>query len=357
MCSISYRLAKGDRDLLVQRLMADRRLYAPVRRGGEVVFDAVRGAGEVLWEYTNTAKPPKALFFPPVERLMAYAASARDHNALREVPLDETPSAILGVRPCDLHALEVLDAVFLGGAYRDPYYAARREPTLLLALACARPRPTCFCHAVGGGPYAAHSADILMREAGEAYLLEGLSARGAAWLEAFAQEARLEGATEADLARAQEVEAQSMARLAEMAPLAEVAPRFEALFDERDLWREIADKCLACGTCTYLCPVCHCFNIVDRPLAGGGERVRTYDACMYATFTLHASGHNPRPDQAARWRQRVMHKFVYLPQNVGRYGCVGCGRCIVACPVSMDIRQVLERLRREVSQAEEQPHG
>lgn len=346
-----YRLPRGDRESLVCRLIGEHRLYAPVQRRGEVVFDVVNGTGEILWGYSNTAKPPKALFFPPTERLMRYSASSRDYNAIREAPLDETLSAILGMRPCDLRALQVLDAVFLEGPYRDPYYAARREHTLILALGCSRPRPTCFCHALGSGPYDALGADIFLREAGEAYLLQGVSLRGVAWLEGVG----LEEAREVDLQSAQEIEAQAHARLGEMAPIAEVAPHFSALFGEADLWREIADKCLGCGTCTYLCPVCHCFNILDRPLAGGGERLRTYDACQYALFTLHASGHNPRPDQAARWRQRVMHKFVYLPQNVGLYGCVGCGRCIVSCPVSMDIRQVLERLHREA--AKEPSHG
>ncbi|MCD6302085.1 MAG: 4Fe-4S dicluster domain-containing protein, partial [Anaerolineae bacterium] len=84
--------------------------------------------------------------------------------------------------------------------------------------------------------------------------------------------------------------------------------------------------------------------IQDRTVANGGERVRTWDSCMYAGFTVHASGHNPRPDQAARWRQRVMHKFSYLPLNVDAYGCVGCGRCVVNCPVNLDIRRVLARV-------------
>ena len=113
-----------------------------------------------------------------------------------------------------------------------------------------------------------------------------------------------------------------------------------ALFDS-PVWAEVSEKCLACGTCTYNCPDCHCFNIEDRLLADGGERVRGWDSCMYPMFTQHASGHNPRPDQAARWRQRTMHKFEYLPRNVALYGCVGCGRCVQSCPVRLDIRQVL----------------
>jgi len=109
---------------------------------------------------------------------------------------------------------------------------------------------------------------------------------------------------------------------------------------------------LACGTCTYVCPQCHCFNIEDRLLLDGGERVRAWDSCMYPGFTIQASGHNPRPDQAARWRQRIMHKFEYLPRNVGLYGCVGCGRCILSCPVQLDIRQVLDRVRQAAAAPE-----
>ena len=78
-------------------------------------------------------------------------------------------------------------------------------------------------------------------------------------------------------------------------------------------------------------------------MADSGERVRGWDSCMYPMFTQHASGHNPRPNQAARWRQRTMHKFEYLPRNVGLYGCVGCGRCVQSCPVRLDIRHVLRR--------------
>ncbi|MFH1085710.1 MAG: 4Fe-4S dicluster domain-containing protein, partial [Chloroflexota bacterium] len=154
----------------------------------------------------------------------------------------------------------------------------------------------------------------------------------------------LPDADEAHERAAAESEARAAARLEPIAPVAGIEDALEPLFND-PVWREIAEKCIACGTCTYNCPDCHCFQIQDRLLAAGGERLRVWDGCMFPGFTLHASGHNPRPDQAARWRQRVMHKFSYLPANVGLYGCVGCGRCIQSCPVQLDIRAVLARLR------------
>ena len=59
---------------------------------------------------------------------------------------------------------------------------------------------------------------------------------------------------------------------------------------------------------------------------------------------MHASGHNPRPRQWNRFRQRVYHKFLYYPEKFGRLLCTGCGRCIDACPAGMDLIEVLEGL-------------
>jgi sulfhydrogenase subunit beta (sulfur reductase) len=154
----------------------------------------------------------------------------------------------------------------------------------------------------------------------------------------------LVAADEGSAARAAEIEAKAVARLSEIEPVAGIEAMLPALF-ENAVWAEVSEKCLACGTCTYNCPECHCFFIEDRLFADSGERVRGWDSCMYPMFTQQASGYNPRPNQAARWRQRTMHKFEYLPRNVGLYGCVGCGRCVQSCPVRLDIRHVLRRLR------------
>ena len=113
---------------------------------------------------------------------------------------------------------------------------------------------------------------------------------------------------------------------------------------ESDFWVETAMKCLGCGACSYLCPTCHCFDIVDESTWNHGTRRRNWDCCSYAMFTRHASGHNPRPDQASRCRQRVMHKFKYFPDRFGRVACVGCGRCIRGCGVGRNITETLAEI-------------
>jgi len=327
----------------VAALLEAYRVYAPVRREGELRFDRVSDSDEVVWNYRNTTRAPKAVMFPQSECMIRFEQRLDRLNEVKATPLDETPTLVLGIRPCDVRGLLLFDRVFGQGEFLDPYYLARRENTLLVAMACDRPRATCFCHAFGSGPYDAQGADVWLRKAGDDYLIEVLSKRGAA-LEAYL--GRLPEADATHLALAEETERAALERLSDIEPVAGIEAVLAGLFDS-PLWAEVSEKCLACGTCTYNCPGCHCFNIEDRVLAGGGDRVRAWDSCMYPTFTQHASGHNPRPDQAARWRQRTMHKFEYLPRNVGLYGCVGCGRCIQSCPVRLDIRQVLRRVRQE----------
>jgi sulfhydrogenase subunit beta (sulfur reductase) len=110
------------------------------------------------------------------------------------------------------------------------------------------------------------------------------------------------------------------------------------------IWEAFAATCLGCGACAYACPTCHCFDITDEARKGNGQRVRSWDSCAFSLFTLHGSGHNPRETQGARLRQRILHKFLYCPENFDEVFCVGCGRCVTACPSGVDLRSILESL-------------
>ena len=335
-------LSKEELSAFADSLMESYRLISPVRRDDELRFDQVEASDDVVLDYRNTLKSPKAVFFPQTESMIRFGRKLDQFNDVRSVPLDDTPTVLLGVRPCDARGFLLLDKVFAEGEYLDPYYKARRDNTLVVSLACDHPRPTCFCHAFGSGPYDREGSDVMLRDAGDAYLVEAVSERGREFLRGIS----LGGADQALLNKVAEIEEKALARLSEIEPVEGIEALLAGLFDS-DLWAEISEKCLACGTCTYVCPTCHCFGIEDRLMAGQGVRVRAWDSCMYPSFTLHASGHNPRPAQAARWRNRFMHKFEYLPRNVGSYGCVGCGRCVLSCPVRLDIRDVLRRVRQE----------
>lgn len=333
-------IPKNQLSTLVNRLMKEYRLIAPTRRSGELRFAQVTTPQDVVLDYRNTTKAPKAALFPQVECMMRFEQKLDHLNEVREITEDTTPTIILGIRPCDARSLLLFDKVFIADKYVDLYYQARRENTLIFALACDHPRPTCFCHAFGSGPYDRAGADVFLRDAGDAYLFEPVSEQGAKVLAGLA----FPTADQAHLEQAEKVEGEALARLSPIEPVEGIREMLALLFDSK-VWAQIAEKCIACGTCTFACPGCHCFNIEDRVLAQGGERVRAWDGCMFPNFTLHASGHNPRSDQAARWRQRTMHKFAYLPLNAGLYGCVGCGRCILSCPVRLDIREVLRQVR------------
>lgn len=333
---------------VIATLMRQHRVLAPVSRLGAIAFAPLDEASEAILDYSNTACSPKSAFFPQVEPLMRFERQPGNYNEVTSVLLDTTPTILFALRPCDARAFTLLDRIFEQEPYVDPYYRLRRRNTLVMSLACSKPRRTCFCHALGGGPYDSTGSDILMREADGDYILEGISERGEDLLAGLG----LATASSDALARAEEVQAAAMERLADMAPVSGIEMALANLFEHPTLWQRVSETCLACGTCTYSCPACHCFNIDDRVFARSGERVRAWDSCMYPGFTVQASGNNPRPDQAARWRQRVMHKFAYLPRNVGMYGCVGCGRCVLSCPVRLDIRNVLSMVR-EAAMGEE----
>lgn len=322
---------------LIGKISAESPVYAPVKEDDFVLFRALKKGEEPLVDCGNSRNAPKQFLFPPREEIMKYTRVGQDMAfAGAEEAGDE--AVLFGVRPCDARSFVLLDMLFDQEKYRDPHYIDRRQKTTVITLACVHPPyTTCFCTAVGGSPTSLEGADILLTDIGASYLAEFLTPKGELLLPRFGE---LPVGDKAALSMKNEIAASAAREIKSAPPAKDIKPILDRIF-EHPFWDTIHEKCLKCGTCTYLCPTCHCFDISDETKGSDGVRIRTWDSCMYPLFTLTASGHNPRPSQKERWRQRVMHKFRYYVDNFGAISCVGCGRCVMLCPVNIDIRKII----------------
>lgn len=337
----------------LRSLTASRQVLAPVRTGGKTVFQRLE-EDSVLDLEGLAAAAPKEVLLPRCETLLEYhytkgdEVPSRTGLEVREV-LPDQQTFLFGARPCDVSGFTVFDRVYDAGSRRDIYYCTRRDNTLVAVLACTAPAETCFCNRVGGGPGDAHGADMLFTEVDGGYVVEPVTERGDEFLRSQPLE---EAGDRADAAR-ENREAVKAAMPGGDSLLG--APELVGkLFDDQEFWEGVTAKCLSCGACSYLCPTCYCFNMTDEMHGNDGVRVRTWDNCMSFQFTLEGSGHNPRAAKAQRMRNRIGHKFNYYPALHGSLACVGCGRCIAHCPVSMDVREIVSKAQARALAAEEQ---
>jgi len=326
----------------LESLKEEYKIFVPVREGDFHVFEPLEEGARPDFGYQNTRLSPKSLVYPQSERMFEYSLDPEDSDAkiLKESPKDYSARAIVGIRPCDAHAFQIVKVNFDNPEYRDPFWVQHFESTTLVGLGCTDPCSTCFCTSVGGGPFSEKGLDVLVYDLGERFLARTLTEKGEAFL------GKMEGGEPADeslLKEAEKLATSAEEKITGKVPTDKLKDKptlalFEALF-----WDDVAFACINCGTCTYLCPTCWCFDIQDEVSGKGGDRIRNWDSCMFPLFTLHGSGHNPRDAKVQRVRQRFMHKLKYY---VDKYGdgvqCSGCGRCVRYCPVNIDIRQVFE---------------
>jgi ferredoxin len=333
---------KKDWQGALETLKKDFELLGPVKENGAIEFAPLEGAKEMEWVYSNSRLSPKSLFFPQSHTLFAFSREPGSPEAeiLKEVFPQGRPRLVVGIRPCDAQAFILVDRNFITAQYVDPWWEKARKNTVLFGLGCNHPCATCFCTSAGSGPFAKSGLDVLLYDLGEKVLAEPVSPRGEELL------AGLPGGKKAGKKEIQE--AQGRASGAE----AEIAGRVETgNLKNKDLmglygapfWEAVQFACINCGTCTYLCPTCWCFDIQDEVFQDHGWRLRNWDSCMSPLFTLHGSGHNPRGDKISRVRQRFMHKLkYYVDKYQDGIQCVGCGRCVQHCPVNIDIRKVIK---------------
>jgi len=326
-------LTKKEFSKFISKLVKEYDVFAPVKKEESVVFSKIDKADDISLSYSNTKTSPKEFLLPQSEELFRFSKK-KNSNEITDLKEKKRQSLLFGVRPCDGKAIAMLDKVFLENI-PDSYYKSRRENTLLVGMACNEPDQTCFCTSVGGGPFSTERLDALFVELKENYFIIPVTKQ---YEKLFAY---LNNASKEDIKEAEKLKKNAEKRLKPVFEIKDINKKLHGMF-ESPIWEEIHEKCIKCGICTYLCPACHCFDVQDETIGEKGRRVRNWDSCMFPKFTLHASGHNPRPTQKERWRQRIMHKFDYLKTNVGDYGCVGCGRCVEYCPVNLDIRKVLK---------------
>ncbi len=338
-----YKIANEQLPALFAALADKMDLYMPLRKNGQVNYGIWTADSEIALDALNTVKSPKDFFFPQSETLYTCYMEGKKISITPEELLDK-PFAIFGIRACDVKGIDVLDRVFLVNPV-DNYYKARREHGVLISMACHEPEETCFCKAFGIEAENPEGDVVTWMKDGILYW-QPKTEKGDALTKELA-----DLLTAADAADEQAVEEEKAAvkAIIEKLPYSNISLEAFKNAELLDLfnspkWDEIYKACLACGTCTFICPTCQCYDIKDYNTGGSIKRFRCWDSCMYSDFTLMAHG-NIRNTQKERFRQRFMHKLVYYPaNNEGMFSCVGCGRCVQKCPSSLNIIKVIKSL-------------
>lgn len=297
-------------------------------------------SGMTLSKSLNTVRSAKDFFFPQTENLADFKVEGKNIEVI-DVREESEDFVVFGVRACDARSFTILDKVFLSEPV-DSYYKNRREHGTIITMACTKPAETCFCTAFGIDP-TVPEGDVAVFCDGENYFFLERTEKGEKFIASISD--MLEDGDTSKLNEVQEKARDIMKKL----PLANLSTKSfggERLMEHfnSEKWAELSESCLGCGTCTFVCPTCQCYDIRDFNTGHGIKRFRCWDSCMYSDFTKMAHG-NSRNSQLERFRQRFMHKLVYFPaNNNGEFGCVGCGRCLSKCPVSMNIVKVMKAL-------------
>jgi ferredoxin len=325
-------------------------------RGRDTYFDVVTEANldRVQVHLPNPYYPPKRFVLPAMERLLRVR---RTNGSFALEPTCAAPRRVVfGLRSCDVAGIHHLDRFYLGGAYRDTYYAQRRQSLWLVNVVCTDPErdigEECFCVCADTGPAARAHFDLQLMDLGEGeFMAVAGSPAGEGWL----AEPLFHRATPVHVARRQAILADVRRRFKTMTSWFAATVRYVsqgAVLDRT--WEEIGKRCLECGGCTYVCPACTCFTVTDRRLGPDeSERVRIWDSCALGGFTRMAGGHNPRRAVHDRRNRRFFRKLAhYFIQRELSMACVGCGRCAAVCHGDVGMPQVVEMIRRATAPEE-----
>ncbi len=326
-------------DQLFAEISSKSALYIPVDTAAGAKFEKYDGTKKMS-DALNTVRSAKDFFFPQTENLVDFKVEGKNIE-IKETVKEDEDFVVFGVRACDVKSFEILDRVFLADPV-DNFYKNRRDHGIIVSMACTRPAETCFCQTFGIDA-TAPAGDIECHKTADAVYLEAKTDKGSKLLESLSALTEDADASAVEAQKAQTKEVFKKLPLAGLDASAFGDGKTNEFFNAPE-WKTLSESCLGCGTCTFVCPTCQCYDIKDFNTGHEVKRFRCWDSCMYSDFTRMAHG-NPRLTQVERFRQRFMHKLVYYPtNNEGIFGCVGCGRCMAKCPINMNIVKVMKKL-------------
>jgi ferredoxin len=344
-------------DLLVER---GYELIGPTVRDGAIVLDRINGVDDLpqgireiqgpgtyrleqtgddrLFEWAHGPDSGKRFLFPPRETIQIGTRDPDGELRIAPAPTPDVRYAFVGLRACDLYAIEIQDKVFMGA---DPAYRARRERSVAIGVNCSTPGETCFCVSMNTGPRCTTGYDIALTELDDGFTAEAGTDAGAGLIEALTT-------VEADDAQVAASHAVSERAAERMGRKLETADLPGLLYRNREhpRWDEVAARCLTCTNCTMVCPTCFCHDLTDQISLDATEatRQREWASCFSEEFS-HMSFGEVRSSAKARYRQWLTHKFSSWIDQFGTSGCVGCGRCITWCPVGIDVTEEIAAIR------------
>ena len=307
---------------------------------GVTEYNPVKDVSQIKLDPTSLpAKTSyKSYVFLKAELVLYYKRSTSDVQLI-DVNVEGQKVVIIGAKPCDTNSINIMRHLF-NWDYNDEFFNLREKHFIIIGLMCSSYDEYCFCTSVGSSPVSEKGSDIFLIPLDENnYALRIITDKGKDFIEPYSGYLK-----PGDESRSRKV--------------LENVKQPDVAFDSKEVhewlgnnfenpkWEGIGNICLSCAQCAFVCPVCHCFDIVDEDYSyTEGRRMKNWDGCQFGNFTLHASGHNPRDIQSKRYRQRVNHKFRYYVDKFGEILCTGCGRCSRGCPVSIDIKEIVSNCK------------